>query len=294
MGAEKRYNVKRETADIWFKECNKIPLQLLQDTIILWHNKNKSNIMDFRNDVAFFLKNIEALNCRGSSLTKLPLRPTKDMLYLVGIIMGDGCLPERHNGDGGKQYEVYIEKANKNFIYFTVKPLIIRLFGIEPKISRDYRRQKVRYRCYFKSRIVYAFLRSLMDIPSGKKSNSVRFPNVMANLSLGFKIALLAGFIDTDWGRQRWIHFGTHMGSRKLAEDYKKLMKILGIEFDVKRYVQKGKFISYQCYVKKGYEKRLLNILNKCYPIRNQKRIRFLEKAGVAESGKCARLVHYT
>src|SRR3989338_1524536 len=282
-----KFGVKNETVKYWVSNLDKLPLTVVRSLIVNWHLKYKSNEKDFLSDLVLFLDSFEHFTCRGSFKTKIPNKPSKDLFYLSGVIMGDGSLPIKHNGSRGKQYEIVVEKANKEFINKTVRSLFWEIFELKPKLSKNHKHNRVRYRCYVKSRIIYAFLKSLMDIPAGKKSSIIRFPTILENLPVEYKFALFAGLVDTDWGKQRWTRFGTHMASEPLSKDYQTFLRSFDLELHVKKYLQKNKFTSYQCYMNIGDEQKLFSLFNEHYPLRNPKRIKFL-KAGVAELGKCA------
>jgi hypothetical protein len=131
---------------------NRTPLLLVLDIIAKFHAKQDSDSGDIRKDVVFFLKNICVFSCRGSFDTELPKRFSVDLLYLTGLIMGDGSMALKYNRDG-RQYEIYIEKANYPFIRGVVAPLFRDLFSIKNiKIRKNpVNRGSVRYRIFFKS-----------------------------------------------------------------------------------------------------------------------------------------------
>lgn len=292
LNIKKRYKISDYTIRYWFGLKNKVPLSLILDILTLWHSENKSSKKDIMKDVEFFLRNFKEFSCMGSFDTKLPKKFSKDLFYMVGLIMGDGSLPIKFSGNGGRQYEIYIEKANYPFIKGVVEPLLRRLFQIKNiKIIRELHNiNKIRYRVFFKSRIVYEFLTKIFDIPAGKKSHVIRFPMALSELSIKEKMAFFAGLVDTDWGRIRWNRFGTHMSSRGLSDDYKMLFRKLGLELKIKKYIQKNKYISYQCYMNKGDELKLFDMLKHYYPLKNTKRIKTIS-AGVAESGSKRQLL---
>lgn len=280
----KNYNVSNDTIQAWFRRVDRLPLKVLFDLIIIYSSKYKKTNNETLSLVGFFLNNISEFSCQGSQKTYLPNKFSLDLLYLTGLIMGDGSLPITFNGDGKRQYSIYIEKANQKFIYCVIKKLFSDIFKITPKIHKSYERKEIRYRCYIRSRVIYSFLNVLLDIPVGKKSHCITFPKFLKDIDIDYTFALFSGLVDTDWGRQRWNRFGTHMSSEFLAEDYRNFLALFGIKLFVKKYIQQGRFVSYQCYLYKGDEKKLFNILNEHYPIRNEKRINLLINADLAES----------
>ena len=254
---------------------NRTPLMLVMDSIVKFHAKRGSGRDKIIADVKFFLENVNVFSCMGSFDTMLPKRFSSDLFYMTGLIMGDGCIPMKFN-KSGRQYEVFVEKANYPFIKGVVAPLFKSTFMLKNvKIRKQLTNiDKTRYRAYFMSRIVYETLNKIFGIPAGKKSHIIRFPPVMEEMPFEFRMALFSGLVDTDWGRIRWNRFGTHMSSECLSKDYLELFRELDIELNVKRYVQKGKFVSYQCFMKKGDEAKLLDALNQYYPLKNTRRIK--------------------
>jgi len=61
---------------------------------------------------------------------KLPNELSKDLLYFVGVVVGDGSLPIKYNDQKQRNYVVSIEKANKKFISSILRPLFEEIFEI--------------------------------------------------------------------------------------------------------------------------------------------------------------------
>ncbi len=203
---------------------------------------------------------------------QIPDKLNPELLYFVGVIVGDGSIPVKHNGDGKRSFVITIEKANKEFIVSVLKPIAERLFGTEWSITTRLREGRKQTWClYLYSKIVYRFLVGTFNLPEGEKSRKVRMPLLLRKLTPQERIPFISGLMDTDWGILG-NSFGTHCSSKMLLVDTRDALKeLLGINPKIKRYFQ-GKFVSYQMRLNVAQKAKLFNALETYFPLRNHKR----------------------
>ena len=212
---------------------------------------------------------------KNQDMTKriqFPNEINPELLYFVGVIVGDGSLPIKHNGDNKRSFVITIEKANEKFIVSVLKPLAERLFGVKWSITTRLREGRKQTWClYLYSKAVYRFLVEKFDFSEGKKSGRIRMPLLVRNLKPRQRIPFIAGVMDTDWG-VLGNGFGTHCSSRMLLVDVRDVLRnLLGINPKIKRYFQ-GKFVSYQMRLGVSQKAKLFNALETYFPLRNHKR----------------------
>lgn len=207
-----------------------------------------------------------------TKMVQMPNELNPELLYFLGVIVGDGSLPIKHNGDKKRSFVITIEKANEKFIVSVLKPLAERLFGVKWSITTRLREGRKQTWClYLYSKAVYRFLVDRFGLPEGEKSRKIRMPLKIRNLSSQQRLPFLAGVMDTDWGVQG-NSFGTHCSSKMLLVDIRNALKeIIGFSPRITRYVQ-GSFISYQMRLDTAQKAKLFNVLETYFPLRNHKR----------------------
>jgi len=217
---------------------------------------------------------------------KLPNELSKDLLYFVGVIAGDGSLPIKHNGQKQRNYVVSIEKANREFIASIFQSLVKEIFDINwSLITRKVKKKKKTWILYLYSKPLYRYLTQIFELPEGKKHHKIRMPSIIRNLKPHERIPFIAGVMDTDWGILGGDRFGTHCASKLLLEDTKNtLEELIKIKLNVRKFKQKNKYTSYQVMIPKRHKQKLFNVLQTYFPLKNHKRIRIFS-AGMAESG---------
>jgi len=217
---------------------------------------------------------------------KLPNELSKDLLYFVGVIVGDGSLPIKHNGQKQRNYVVSIEKANRKFISSLLQPLVKEIFDINwSLITRKVEKKKKTWILYLYSKPLYRYLTQIFELPEGKKCYKIRMPSIIRNLKPHERIPFIAGVMDTDWGILGGDRFGVHCASKLLLEDTKNtLEELTKIKLNVRKFKQKNKYTSYQVMIPKRHKQKLFNVLQTYFPLKNHKRIRIFS-AGMAESG---------
>lgn len=168
---------------------------------------------------------LETLSYFRSTTTKetvkLPIYLSNDLLYIIGVIIGDGSL---FNPKTKKTYTIHICGTNKRYIKNTITPLMKSLFDLEYYPNGKHREnKKILYEWYVSRKALRRYFQIFFEIPIGKKSHIVRIPQILNDLSIENKASFLAGLMDTDWGYEYYL-FGTGSASKMLLEDTKEIL----------------------------------------------------------------------
>ncbi|HLC39521.1 MAG TPA: hypothetical protein VJJ76_01420 [archaeon] len=215
------------------------------------------------------------INLQNCKHVFLPRQITSDLLYFVGVLVGDGSLPKRFDKRGYRKYAIVIEKANEKYVKNVLKPLAEKLFKRAWSLYEIKRKNRqTKYSLCLNSRPLYEYFSKVFEIPEGKKANKVRMPTIIRKLPPKDRMPFIAGIIDTDWGSSGGERFGTHLASKQLLIDVLDALEVfLGKKYEIREYLQKGKFKSYQTVISKSEKHHLFKLFQTYYPLRNEKRL---------------------
>ena len=229
------------------------------------------------------LENIEYLATTTQEIVKIPKTITPDILYITGVIMGDGSLPINHRyKENNFQYTVSITSKGKEFLEGKIKPILQQTFEIE-KISIFYRNRRWPSWSLEKgNKIIYRFFMQTMEIPTGKKGQKAKIPDIIKKLEPVHGIPFLAGLIDSDIGKH-----GKGMGctfrSKAIVNDLIEFLGKLGIT--AKSYgthFKNNKYIQHDFSIPKSQVKKLKDVLEQNYLPKREDRLNTLfSRAGV-------------
>jgi hypothetical protein len=109
------------------------------------------------------------------------LKSSKKLALFLGMLVGDGCLPIKHNGDGNRVYPVLFYNTNKSMTNL-FHSLFYDLFFVQGKIRYRERSNK-KPLWYFEkySKEIYNLLHIDYEISNGKKAVSGRIPSFIRN-----------------------------------------------------------------------------------------------------------------
>ncbi len=187
-----------------------IPLQSIIETI---------NSLEDRYRIYYskgFLENMHFFKSTMSkTMVRLPNKITNDLVYIIGVIIGDGSLPKYSKR---KIYHVYICGTNKKYL-IKISSLMKKLFKLEyvPK-GRIRNNKKVLYEWRMSSKPLFRFISTIFEVPAGKKSNIVKWPSLIKPLDREKQISFISGLMDTDWGSEFYT-FGSGCASLELLKD---------------------------------------------------------------------------
>ncbi|MFH0714104.1 MAG: LAGLIDADG family homing endonuclease [Candidatus Micrarchaeota archaeon] len=203
-----------------------------------------------------------------------------DTTYLVGAIIGDGSigntkrtLPPLDEIDP----RIIIEMGNYDFLEGVIAPLVDKL--LQRKRTFKVRERKGRqgklnstWVVEFRSKYFHKFLTENLQIPAGKKANSVSISQIieLTKENNNARLHLLAGIFDTDGGL-RGKSIGHSTASKKLRDEVVSLLKDLGFSIIVSEWLNKK-------YNKKYYEWKigrhsLIQSFIEKIPLRNKEKL---------------------
>ena len=188
---------------------------------------------------------------------KYPNIIDEDLAIATGMLIGDGSMPRKHNGDGKRNYLLYFGNTNKNLVIF-FSDKIRNLFGLKGKIfrvDRDGKKPFYTYYCYSKN-IVLFFIN--LGVDDGKKAIKVRVPNKILKSNKRIRSSLLKGLIITDGSIKADKTLMFHCASEGLLSDINRIIS-QDTTVDskiIKKFIQ-GKFTSYQLSYKRGETEKI-------------------------------------
>jgi len=125
------------------------------------------------------------------SITKIP-SINEDLIYLIGVIAGDGSLVICKRKRGGNHHRLQITSYSPEYLEFLNK-ILERNFKIKGKISRDKRKKRTYHLITANTSIFWYF-----KILEAKYNETNKLPKICKNRN--YFNHYLAGLIDTDGG----------------------------------------------------------------------------------------------
>ncbi len=205
----------------------------------------------------------------------IKLKKTNKLALLLGLFIGDGCLPVSHNGDGNRIYPIRFYNTNKVYVKL-FSDLFFDLFQIKGTVrGRIRENKKILWEFEKYSVYLYKLINSELEVPSGKKASQVWIPSFIRNGTLKIKKSFFLGLFISDGGLKKDGSIIFHSASQRLMFDLRKLIhSIWGFERDVKSYLQKDKYLSYQLTLKKEQ----VSIITKQMPLSHNSVLRRLSE----------------
>ncbi len=164
----------------------------------------------------------------SSYLLKLPRTMTNELSYVVGALLGDGCIKKTiKRKRGGYHYTIDFTGTFNSVSILSEK--IYSLFGYKPKLIKD-RRKVNTWFFNIHSVIIHRFFTQIIGFIPGKKSGNIPlFESVCLDSDI-FRY-FLAGLIDTDGYVSR--NYGCIVQKDKDFLEWvrKKSKVLLGIQF---------------------------------------------------------------
>ncbi len=162
----------------WIKKERPIPLKVI------------IKIMNF---IKLDKINIESFSIYGGNKIIFPDEQNIFFCYLLGLILGDGCLVHNKKGDGRNTYLIKItfrelDEANK------IEKVIRKLFEIKSSIYPG----RGCYDLCIYSKPLVLILNKKYQMPIGKKYGSICVPRLIFNGNDKMKKAFLRGVFDSD------------------------------------------------------------------------------------------------
>lgn len=186
-----------------------------------------------------------------------------DLALFLGMLCGDGHLSIHNKKRGLKIYHDYTtgfcntnERITKVF-----NDLFYKIFKIKGNFhprDRPNRRRIYEFNSYSKE--VFDKI-SALDFPVGIKKDALKIPKIILDSSQDSKLNFFLGVLITDGciRKNRTIIF--HSGSKLFLEDLSGLINnLFNVKKDVKSYIQKDKYLSYQLSLNKEESQKILSV----------------------------------
>lgn len=175
------------------------------------------------------------------------LKKSEDVALFLGMLSGDGCLTIGHNGFGYRTYPIAFVNTNKDHVIF-FRSLFHDIFKIKGSMFVNKRKNKKDLWHFQKCSLeIYTIIHKEFEFPLGKKALKLRVPSFILNGNKELQKYFFYGLLITDGSVKKDRSIMFHSASKKLLYDLKEMIYSLwSIERQVKEYVQRGKFLSYQ------------------------------------------------
>ena len=185
------------------------------------------------------------LGCRYSNQKiRLPKKTTESLAYIIGVILGDGCLAGRKTNKK-QDWKIIVCFDNENHCNLFCD-YFYKIFGILPK-KHDYGRGYIE--ADINSKVIYWFLIEFFEIKHGIKHDSIKVPSILKWQKRTVIAYFIRGLFDSD---------GTVVPSNKKVAFASTSKTIIG---ELKQILSDfGIYCSYSCWVKKGGFKPLYSL----------------------------------
>lgn len=182
----------------------------------------------------------------------------EELALFLGMLSGDGYIGIRTKKKGYKNFSVEFCNTNLKIVKL-FDNLFYSLFktrgNFHSRIRND-RKEIFDFRKYSKD--IFDYLSSL-GFPIGVKKDRLRILPVITSGRRKEKEMFLIGLLITDGSIRKNNTILFHSGSKLLLEDLSKLIYgLFGVERRVKKYVQKGKYFSYQLSLNKEESQKII------------------------------------
>lgn len=187
----------------------------------------------------------------------------EDLALFLGMLCGDGHL-SIHNKKRGlnNYYDYYTGFCNTDKRIIEIfADLFYKIFKVKGNFyPRDRPNRKRIYEFHSYSREVFDKINSL-GFPVGVKRDRLRIPEIIKNGSEEEKFNFLSGFFITDGSLKRGNTIFFHSGSKTFLEELSILIyELIGVKREIKSYLQKEKYLSYQLNLNKEESRKILSM----------------------------------
>ncbi len=185
----------------------------------------------------------------------------KDLALFLGMLCGDGHLSIHHKKRESKIYYDYVIgfcNIDKN-IMESFQDLFYKLFGVRGNFHpRDRLNRRRIYEFNSYSKEIFDKISSL-GFPVGVKRDILKIPKIISESSKESKLKFFYGVLITDGCIRKNKTIIFHSGSKLFLEDLSVLLHdLFNMEKEVKSYIQREKYISYQLNLNKEESQKVL------------------------------------
>ena len=158
--------------------------------------------------------------CKGSPYyTALPLKESKTLLRILGIIHGDGSM------SGNR---ILISENDIKFVK-KIYSLFRKIFGVKLNIFHDKGRNS--YYCHIKNSVIYRYLTDVLEIPKGAVRPRLTLPSYIHKLKLQLQKEYVGGLYDSEgWLTTRQAHIGFSIVNKEIRDFISNILKKCAIK----------------------------------------------------------------
>jgi len=153
------FNIGRRTMYGWLGGKSPISIFLFLKFVNLWKNFCKKSNNEENAIIGLAFTCCTYFSIAKGKKVKLPIRMTTDLAYLIGYIIGDGCL-SGNNLIKRSQFRIRIASDTKQFLKQTINPLFTELFSIKGSIYKI--RNSKCYEYSVQSKVLYLFFNKIL------------------------------------------------------------------------------------------------------------------------------------
>jgi len=266
------YNFSPSSFKDWFIGRASIPLVALEKLKLFGLNKEVNELM----------QTVQYISTTTRKIEKISFELNSDLLYLSGLILGDGSLPITHCKEGNYGYKVLISSGDKLNLAYVSKIFEINFEPDKPLIyfrKNDFGSSWVLQK---DSKVIYRFFTKLVGICNGNKAKNAGVPQLIKNMQVASVAAFLSGLVDSDIGSHGG-GMGCTFRSKLLVDDLIWLLGKPGIK--AKNYgshFKENKYIQHGFSIPKSQIKAFKDVLEKNYlPKRKDRVLKLYSLAGV-------------
>lgn len=206
-----------ESSNIYSWTRQGIPVKKIKDI-------NELYIKQFKKPIPYYNAYFSVI--KSPHNIKLPLKLSSKLCYLVGYLIGDGTIRIKNN----KEYRIEFDDISKDFL-LSIAKIIIKIFNINKYgLSKD----RI-HNCYclrFNSKLLVLFFIIVFKIPSGKKKNKIKIPELIRKSK--FLKDFVCGFFDAEGSiyynpKHYYYNIVLTQKDKRMLKEIKDILQLYGI-----------------------------------------------------------------
>lgn len=204
-------NITYSTLWKWLSRRNSIPLSFF---------KNLKKY--YKIDLSQYITHLEGYSDKKQ--IKIPKNLTEDLARVIGAHIADGHLKRRNTNWHNRKathYELVLREG-----YETTINSFCRWFNNCFDYNLKPKKRKNHYEIYISNKVIFNFFNIFLELPSGKKTETIRIPNYIKDSNKKIKIAFLQGLLMFDGSVERKTGYISLVSrSEDLVKDTYNLLK---------------------------------------------------------------------
>ncbi len=172
-----------------------------------------------KREVQEIMEKVEYVSSTAGEVVRIPNKLTPDILYLTGLILGDGCLPiSRRYGVNNLYYQAVITSKDKEFLAKKIAPIFKEVFEVNYISIKYYFHRGHSWNLIKRNKAIYRFFTRMIGLQRGNKSAKGEIPPIIKKMNPKESAPFIAGLVDSDIGKHA-SGMGSTFKSKKLVDD---------------------------------------------------------------------------